>query len=117
MSLEWHMPCKTSVQGSCYKTTFRKLRRLSCILQYLPLRERESTTGRVKEDEMKKIALVLGSMFLAGVAFATPSTTYWTPMTMDIQSYKVPHLGIDNYFTTTKKADPESRALFPRTSV
>ena len=32
-------------------------------------------------------------------AMATPSTTYWTPMTLDIQAYKVLHLGIDNYFT------------------
>lgn len=30
--------------------------------------------------------------------FATPSTTFWTPMTQDIQPYGVLHLGIDNYF-------------------
>jgi len=43
--------------------------------------------------------------FIAGIAQATPSTTYWTPMTMDIQSYGVLHLGVDNYFTVLRKAD------------
>lgn len=49
---------------------------------------------------MKKIAFVLGFVLLASTAFATPSTTYWTPAVMDIQPYLVPHLGIDNYFAT-----------------
>ncbi len=40
---------------------------------------------------------------LAGLAQATPSTTYWTPMTPDIQSYGVLHTGVDNYFTVNKK--------------
>ena len=40
---------------------------------------------------------------LAGVAEATPSTTYWTPMTIDFQSYGVLHIGVDNYFTVGKK--------------
>ena len=35
----------------------------------------------------------------AGVAWATPSTTFWTPCTPDIQAPHVWHLGIDNYFT------------------
>jgi len=39
----------------------------------------------------------------AGTALATPSTTYWTPATSDIQPYGVWHLGIDNYFTLGKK--------------
>ncbi len=56
---------------------------------------------------MKKIVLILGLVLLAGTAFATPSTTYWTPMTMDIQPYKVVHLGIDNYFATTNKSRTE----------
>lgn len=62
---------------------------------------------------MKKIALILGLVLLTGTAFATPSTTYWTPMTMDIQGYKVPHLGIDNYFTVNKKADSGEQGAFP----
>src|SRR5262245_21194478 len=39
-----------------------------------------------------------------GAALATPSTTYWTPMTLDIQSYGVLHWGVDNFFTTFRKA-------------
>jgi hypothetical protein len=35
----------------------------------------------------------------SSMALATPSTTYWTPMTPDIQGFKVLHLGIDNYFS------------------
>jgi hypothetical protein len=42
---------------------------------------------------------------LAGLAEATPSTTYWTPMTVDIQSYGVLHIGVDNYFTVGKKLE------------
>ena len=41
---------------------------------------------------------------MAGVAHATPSTTYWTPMTVDIQPYGVLHIGVDNYFTVFRKA-------------
>jgi hypothetical protein len=37
-------------------------------------------------------------------AGATPSTTYWTPMTVDIQPYGVWHTGVDNYFTVLRKA-------------
>ncbi|MBI3987531.1 MAG: hypothetical protein HY343_11455 [Lentisphaerae bacterium] len=46
-------------------------------------------------------ALALGSIG----AFATPSTTYWTPMTPDVQAYGVPHLGVDNYFTVARDAE------------
>lgn len=41
-------------------------------------------------------------VLLAGIAQATPSTTYWTPLTPDIQSFGVLHLGIDNYATVGK---------------
>jgi len=44
--------------------------------------------------------VVLLSLFLASAtAYATPSTTYWTPAVMDIQPYGVLHTGVDNYFT------------------
>jgi len=63
---------------------------------------------------MKKILLVLGFMLVAaGAAQATPSTTYWTPMVMDIQAYKVVHLGIDNYYTVNKKTDSGEQGAFP----
>lgn len=55
---------------------------------------------RTKFLGLALIAFVL----MSGIAYATPSTTYWTPMTMDIQPYKVLHLGVDNYFTVFKKA-------------
>ncbi len=41
----------------------------------------------------------------AGTAVATPSTTYWTPMTPDIQAYKVPHITYDSYFTVFKQGN------------
>ena len=45
---------------------------------------------------------VLVLLSLAGLARATPSTTYWTPMTPDIQPFGVLHIGVDNYFTINK---------------
>lgn len=57
---------------------------------------------------MKKSSLLLltfiGLLLLNGVSFATPSTTYWTPATTDIQPFGVLHIGVDNYFTVFKKA-------------
>ncbi|HXE97041.1 MAG TPA: hypothetical protein VN642_11580 [Dongiaceae bacterium] len=65
---------------------------------------------------MMKRVLMLAAAIVAmacGSAMATPSTTYWTPMTLDIQSYKVTHLGIDNYFTVDKKASSGQQGAFP----
>jgi hypothetical protein len=66
---------------------------------------------------MKKIVLAsiasALTLLAATAAMATPSTTYWTPMVMDIQGYKVVHLGIDNYFTVDKKADSGEQGAFP----
>lgn len=45
---------------------------------------------------------------MGGTAMATPSTTYWTPATSDIQPFKVLHLGIDNYFTVGRKDERSS---------
>lgn len=53
------------------------------------------------------LAIFCACMALSAPAFATPSSTYWTPMVMDIQPYKVVHLGIDNYFATTNKSRTE----------
>ena len=47
----------------------------------------------------------------AGLGYATPSTTYWTPATTDIQPYRVLHIGIDDYFTVFKKG--EDKGSFP----
>jgi hypothetical protein len=62
---------------------------------------------------MKNIFFALSLVLLAGTAFATPSTTYWTPCVMDIQPYKVWHFGEDNYFTVNKKADSGEQGAFP----
>jgi hypothetical protein len=65
---------------------------------------------------MKKIVLAsiasALTLLAATAAMATPSTTYWTPMVMDIQGYKVGHLGIDNYFKVEKVPSGEL-ASFP----
>ena len=45
---------------------------------------------------------------LASMAYATPSSTYWTPMTLDIQSYKVFHITYDSYFTVFRDASDGS---------
>lgn len=42
-------------------------------------------------------------LLIPSVSVATPSTTYWTPATTDIQPYGVLHLGVDNYFTVFRK--------------
>jgi len=56
---------------------------------------------------MKKASLLIltfiGVFSFNGLAFATPSTTYWTPATTDIQPFGILHLGVDNYFTVFRK--------------
>jgi len=65
-----------------------------------------------------KIARILAAAsamvaLASSMALATPSTTYWTPMVMDIQGYKSLHLGIDNYFTVDKRASSGDQSAFP----
>jgi hypothetical protein len=50
-------------------------------------------------------------LLLSGIAWATPSTTYWTPMTPDIQAFGVLHIGVDNYFTVDKKTTQGGSSL------
>jgi len=49
-------------------------------------------------------ASLLAWVLSAGVADATSSTTYFTPMTLDLQAPGVFHLGIDNYFTVGRSS-------------
>lgn len=56
--------------------------------------------------------LALGITGIPGSVHATPSTTYWTPMTVDIQSFGVLHAGVDDYFTVGRKAD-DGAGAFP----
>lgn len=51
-----------------------------------------------------RFALCLTFILIAAAAQATPSTTYWTPATTDIQPFGVLHIGVDNYFTVFRKA-------------
>lgn len=62
---------------------------------------------------MKRLGSIVSGVLgvCAGVAMGTPSTTYWTPMTEDIQGYGVPHLGVDNYFTVFRKASKGGGSL------
>jgi hypothetical protein len=57
---------------------------------------------------MKKLVFLtltfVAVLLFNGIAFATPSTTYWTPATTDIQPFGILHLGVDNYFTVFRKA-------------
>lgn len=53
-----------------------------------------------------KVMVMLACVTAVGMGWvgATPSTTYWTPMTPDVQSYGVPHIGVDTYFTVFRDA-------------
>ena len=46
------------------------------------------------------------------LAAATPSTTYWTPTTTDVQAFRTVHVGVDNYFTVFRTG-PEGAGDFP----
>jgi hypothetical protein len=47
-----------------------------------------------------------------GAAGATPSSTYWTPATTDVQAFRVMHIGVDNYFTVFREG-PDGAGDFP----
>jgi hypothetical protein len=60
-------------------------------------------------SNLMRTSIILASSLFALIlapdaAYGTPSTTSWTPMTLDIQPCRVVHLGMDNYFST--KASP-----------
>ncbi len=58
--------------------------------------------------------LMLGWLCVSAVELgATPSTTYWTPCTMDIQAPGVWHVGIDNYFTVSREGPANGGEAFP----
>jgi hypothetical protein len=82
-------------------TSETKLLRMRCLLLGLAVLIVKNTMNSVKLVLMNLVLLVL----LSGIAQATPSTTFWTPMTPDIQSFGVLHLGVDNYFTVNKNSD------------
>lgn len=53
---------------------------------------------------MRSIIIILACCCLAAPVFGTPSTTYWTPCTIDIQTAGVTHLGVDDYSSTHSTA-------------
>lgn len=64
-----------------------------------------STGGwSIKKGAPKRIRRVIAVattlLACASAVIATPSTTYFTPCTIDIQPKGVTHIGIDNYFGT-----------------
>src|SRR3989442_2317048 len=42
--------------------------------------------------------IVFLALLVEGTVLATPSTTYWTTATSDVQPFNVWHIGVDNYF-------------------
>src|SRR5712691_607911 len=60
------------------------------------------------------IPIVFLTLLVEGTVFATPSTTYWTPATSDVQPFNVWHIGVDNYFRlsrTTEEGLPASTGV------
>jgi hypothetical protein len=51
-------------------------------------------------------------LIIAATAHATPSTTYWTPATSDIQPFKVWHIGVDNYFRLSRTQEELANGQF-----
>lgn len=63
------------------------------------MKTRGSLTAARECPKCRIIVAVSLVLFLVPMPmFATPSTTFWTPMTPDIQPFWILHLGIDNYF-------------------
>lgn len=57
------------------------------------------------------LTILIISVFIHSMVFATPSTTYWTPATTDIQPYGVLHIGNDDYFTVFRNGDKGAGAF------
>jgi len=51
------------------------------------------------------IPIMFISLLVEGTVFATPSTTYWTPATTDVQPFNVWHIGVDNYFRLSRTTE------------
>ena len=66
----------------------------------------------MKKKGIPMVVLIM-VFFSACTVLATPSTTYWTPMTMDIQPYGALHIGVDNYFTILGKDGGDVRSFSP----
>lgn len=58
------------------------------------------------------IPALLLSLVLTGTVSATPSTTYWTPATSDVQPFNVWHIGVDNYFRLSRSQEEQANGQF-----
>ena len=58
------------------------------------------------------IPIVFLSLLVEGTVFATPSTTYWTPATSDVQPFNVWHIGVDNYFRLSRSQEEQANGQF-----
>jgi len=58
------------------------------------------------------IPALLLSLILTGTVSATPSTTYWTPATSDVQPFNVWHIGVDNYFRLSRSQEEQANSQF-----
>lgn len=62
------------------------------------------------------IVILFMAFVMTGTAAATPSTTYWTPATTDVQPFNVWHIGVDNYFrlaqTEEERLNAQAGAFF-----
>src|SRR5207249_11004449 len=62
---------------------------------------------KMRGRRIRAVAIaLLACVFMGteGEVFATPSTTYWTPATSDVQPFNVWHIGVDNYFRLYQSA-------------
>jgi hypothetical protein len=55
----------------------------------------------------------LGAVLPLPAARATPSTTYWTPCTIDLQSPDTTHVTVDNYFSIGRDGPGKGGESFP----
>lgn len=56
------------------------------------------------------IAALVMALLWGAEAQATPSTTYWTPATSDVQAFNVWHIGVDNYFRLSRTQEEIANA-------
>ncbi|MBI2447168.1 MAG: hypothetical protein HYV48_01350 [Candidatus Omnitrophica bacterium] len=80
----------------------------------------ESNLKRRMMVKMKKIviSILAGWLVIWGLsvsAWATPSTTYWTPSTSDIQAFGLWHITYDTYTTIGKNSPASGGGDFPTT--
>ncbi len=74
-----------------------------CVL-WNAITRRVVTTGSLAKRLPRLAATICSLLMAPHAAHATSSTTFWTPMTVDIQPLGILHIGIDDYFRVTNSA-------------